>query len=86
MHRRLAGVRLAVSCLAAPSLAAPLAAQGLPALPDSSGWGVHILSAAQDRSGAVWLGTYGQGIFRLPADSARWQRIRSDTTGSSISC
>ncbi|HJP55832.1 MAG TPA: M23 family metallopeptidase [Gemmatimonadales bacterium] len=85
MHRRLAGVRLAVSCLAAPSLAAPLAAQGLPALPDSSGWGVHILSAAQDRSGAVWLGTYGQGIFRLPADSARWQRIRSDTTGSSIS-
>jgi len=57
----------------------------LPALPDSTGWGVHVLAAAQDHSGAVWLGTYGQGIFRLPADSSRWQRIRSDTSGSSIS-
>jgi murein DD-endopeptidase MepM/ murein hydrolase activator NlpD len=67
-------------------VAAPLHAQTrLPALPDSTGWGVHVLTATQDRSGAVWVGTYGQGIFRLPPDSARWQRIRSDTTATSIS-
>jgi len=66
--------------------ASPVAGQGtLPALPDSAGWGVHVLAATQDRSGAVWLGTYGQGIFRLPADSSHWQRIRSDTSGTSIS-
>lgn len=65
---------------------APLGAQTrLPSLPDSSGWGVHVLTATQDRAGTVWVGTYGQGIFRLPADSAHWQRIRSDTTSTSIS-
>ena len=79
------GRSLALALLTALA-AAPLGAQGrLPALPDSAGWGVHILAAAQDHSGAVWLGTYGQGIFRLPADSSRWQRIRSDTNGTSIS-
>lgn len=75
-----------VLALITAALTRPLGAQGvLPALPDSAGWGVHVLAAAQDRSGAVWLGTYGQGIFRLPADSSRWQRIRSDTNGTSIS-
>ncbi len=57
----------------------------LPALPDSSGWGVHVLTARQDRQGGVWVGTYGQGIFYLPPDSAGWRRIRSDTTDTSIS-
>lgn len=67
-------------------ISAPLGAQTrLPSLPDSSGWGVHVLTATQDRAGTVWVGTYGQGIFRLPADSAHWQRIRSDTTSTSIS-
>ena len=85
MHLR-SGHRLAalltLAPLAAPA-AAPLAAQGrLPALPDSGGWGVHVLAATQDRSGTVWLGTYGQGIFRLPAESTRWERIRSDTSHS----
>lgn len=61
-------------------LAAPLRAQrsaSLPVLPDSSGWGVHVLTATQDRQGAVWVGTYGQGIFRLAPDASRWERIRS---------
>ena len=69
-------------------VAAPLAAQSpapLPPLPDSTGWGVHVLAARQDRDGGVWVGTYGQGIFRLPRDSAHWERIRSDTTRTSIS-
>ncbi len=66
--------------------AAPLAAQtAIPALPDSSGWGVHVLAATQDHAGGVWVGTYGRGIFRLRADSTRWERIRSDTTRTAIS-
>jgi hypothetical protein len=34
-----------------------------PQLPDSTGWGVHVLVMAQDASGSLWVGTYGQGIY-----------------------
>jgi murein DD-endopeptidase MepM/ murein hydrolase activator NlpD len=62
------------------------AAQGpLPPLPDSTGWGVHVLSVARDAQGAIWVGTYGQGIYRLPLGATAWQPIRHDTTGKSIS-
>ena len=57
----------------------------LPALPDSSGWGVHVLTARQDRAGGVWVGTYGEGIYYLAPDSTRWQNFRSDTAGAAIS-
>jgi murein DD-endopeptidase MepM/ murein hydrolase activator NlpD len=82
-----AGCSLALGlCLAPPAGAqAVRRAAALPALPDSSGWGVHVLTARQDRQGGVWVGTYGQGIFYLPPDSAGWRPIRSDTTGTSIS-
>ena len=69
----------------APAAAQARRASALPPLPDSSGWGVHVLTARQDRQGGVWVGTYGQGIFYLPPDSAGWRRIRSDTTDTSIS-
>jgi murein DD-endopeptidase MepM/ murein hydrolase activator NlpD len=62
-----------------------LVAQGLPPLPDSTGWGVHVLSVARDPRGTVWVGSYGQGIFRLAPGATAWQRIRRDTTGTSIS-
>jgi murein DD-endopeptidase MepM/ murein hydrolase activator NlpD len=61
------------------------AAQALPPLPHSTGWGTHVLTAARDSQGGIWVGTYGQGILRLPAGASRWERIRRDTTGSSIS-
>jgi murein DD-endopeptidase MepM/ murein hydrolase activator NlpD len=62
------------------------AAQGpLPPLPDSTGWGVHVLSVARDAQGGIWVGTYGQGIYRLPLGASVWQPIRHDTTGKSIS-
>jgi murein DD-endopeptidase MepM/ murein hydrolase activator NlpD len=62
------------------------AAQGPPpALPDTSGWGVHVLTVARDAQGAIWVGTYGQGIYRLPLGSDAWHRIRHDTTATSIS-
>ncbi len=60
-------------------------AQALPALPDSSGWGVHVLAAARDPRGDVWLGTYGKGIYRLRKGSTTWTRLQHDSTDTSIS-
>ena len=66
--------------------AAPAAAQtALPSLPDTSGWGVHVLTVARDSQGGVWAGTYGRGIFHLPPGGTDWRQIESDTTDSSIS-
>ena len=49
-------------------------AQGpIPPLPDSTGWGVHVVAVARDAQGAIWVGTYGQGIYRLPAGATAWQ-------------
>lgn len=56
----------------------------LPALPDSAGWGVHVLAAARDPAGALWLGTYGKGIYRLPPGAGSWEVIRSDTTPGAL--
>ena len=66
--------------------APPLLAQtALPPLPDSTGWGVHVLTAARDRQGAIWVGTYGHGIYRLPVGATAWESIRRDSSGASIS-
>ncbi len=57
----------------------------LPPLPDSSGWGVHVLAAAHDPAGTLWVGTYGRGIYRLPKAAREWEVIRSDTTPGALS-
>lgn len=60
----------------------------LPPLPDSSGWGVHILALARGPDGSVWVGTYGNGIFVLRPGARQWEnlrRVRGDSTGRSIS-
>lgn len=70
------------------ALGAPLAAaaqSALPALPDSTGWGVHVLTAARDPQGGIWVGTYGQGMYRLLPGGAQWQAFRHDSTPTSIS-
>jgi murein DD-endopeptidase MepM/ murein hydrolase activator NlpD len=73
-----------LSFTAAPVGAA--CAQGeLPVLPDSAGWGVHVLAAARDPAGTLWLGTYGKGIYRLSPGAASWDVIRSDTTPGALS-
>lgn len=65
---------------------ASLAAQSkLPPLPDSTGWGVHVLTLVRDPSGGVWAGTYGRGIYVLPAGGVAWQQIQSDTVAGSLS-
>jgi murein DD-endopeptidase MepM/ murein hydrolase activator NlpD len=77
---------LAFSALAATLPLAGAAAQGeLPPLPDSAGWGVHVLAAAQDPQGTLWVGTYGKGIYRLPKAARDWEVIRSDTTPGALS-
>src|SRR5213075_852459 len=61
-------------------------AQGpMPPLPDSTGWGVHVLAVARDAQGGTWVGTYGQGIYHLSLGATAWQPIRHDSTSSSIS-
>jgi murein DD-endopeptidase MepM/ murein hydrolase activator NlpD len=63
--------------------AGPAAGQAkLPPLPDSTGWGVHVLAVARDAQGTIWVGTYGQGIYRLPAGAETWQQLRHDTTAA----
>jgi len=61
--------------------------QTIPQLPDSSGWGVHVLTVARAPDEAIWVGTYGQGIFVLRPGAASWQRIHSspDTAAHAIS-
>ena len=78
--------RILPSLLLVMSAAARLAGQApLPPLPDSTGWGVHVLTAARDGGGALWVGTYGRGIYRLPPGGAEWESIRRDSSGTSIS-
>src|SRR6266487_4142139 len=86
-------VRGAWCVVAAALCGVPLAAQQIPHLPDSSGWGVHVLAIARAPDSAIWVGTYGEGIFVLRPGRGTgdgggvWQRIRSssDTSKHSIS-
>lgn len=67
------------------AIAAPGVAQQAPPLPDSSGWGVQVLTDVRAPDGARWVGTYAEGIFVLRPGARTWERIRSDTTDTSIS-
>src|SRR3954467_457140 len=81
-------VHLRLTLLAGAGLipaAQAYAQQPIPPLPDSTGWGVHVLAVARDAQGSIWVGTYGQGIYRLPLGATAWQPIRHDTTATSIS-
>ena len=72
--------------LAAQDDAKPSAASAaLPPLPDSAGWGIHVLAAARDPGGTIWLGTYGHGLFRLPPAATTWDVIRHDSSATSLS-
>ncbi len=52
-------------------------------VPDSSGWGTHVLAVAQAPDGSVWVGTYGQGIYvSRDGTGGDWQNI---TSGDSTS-
>jgi len=52
-------------------------------LPDPSGWGTHVLAVAVAPDGAVWVGTYGDGIYvSRDGTGADWEHI---TSGDSTS-
>jgi murein DD-endopeptidase MepM/ murein hydrolase activator NlpD len=79
----------AVSCqLSAASLllGMSLSAQR-PPLPDSTGWGVHVLALARAPDSSLWVGTYGQGIYVLRSGASTWEQIKTsdDTAAHSIS-
>ena len=88
MRDRLSAVGFPLSLLASvvPAPRATLAAQ-VPSLPDSSGWGVHVLALARGPDSSIWVGTYGQGIFMLRPRATVWEHIQasSDTAKHSIS-
>ncbi|MEP7326549.1 MAG: M23 family metallopeptidase [Gemmatimonadota bacterium] len=72
--------------IATVSLVTALSAQRtLPPLPDSTGWGVHVLTVQKDPRGSLWVGTYGRGIYRLRPGASTWEHITSDTTSTAIS-
>ncbi|MDX1660189.1 MAG: peptidoglycan DD-metalloendopeptidase family protein [Gemmatimonadota bacterium] len=61
-----------------PDLLPPATERGSP-LPDPSGWGTHVLTAAVAPDGAVWVGTYGEGIYvSRDGSGRRWERLTSD--------
>ena len=78
-------LRLCFFFMSAALTPTPARAQAIPPLPDSTGWGVHVLTVARDPRGVIWVGTYGQGIYRLPVGATAWEAIRHDTTATSIS-
>ena len=85
MRRTLALLAVATALLGAARHAPWRGAASLPPLPDSSGWGVHILALGRGGDGAVWVGTYGEGIYVLRPNAGAWDHLRADTLAGSIS-
>ena len=47
-------------------------------LPDSSGFGVPVLTVTKAPDGALWVGTYGRGIYVLKPGDSSWTHIVRD--------
>ena len=63
---------------------APEAAESM--LPDPSGWGTHVLAVAVAPDGAVWVGTYGDGVYvSRDGTGSDWEHIVSSDDSTSIS-
>ncbi|MEO5509327.1 MAG: peptidoglycan DD-metalloendopeptidase family protein [Longimicrobiales bacterium] len=58
-------------------------AQNPPQLPDTTGWGVHVLALERSLSGMLWAGSYAEGLFSLGTDTVRrWKQfmpVRGDS-------
>jgi murein DD-endopeptidase MepM/ murein hydrolase activator NlpD len=50
-----------------------------PQLPDTTGWGIHVLAMERASNGSAWVGTYGHGIFVLRARSREWEQLPIDS-------
>jgi murein DD-endopeptidase MepM/ murein hydrolase activator NlpD len=82
LNRLIAGL---VGCITLNASASAQAPEKMPPLPDTTGWGVHVLDVGRDARGSIWVGTYGKGIYRLPYGAEQWQVVRRDTTSGSRS-
>ena len=55
-----------------------------PQIPDTTGWGTHVLALKRAPNGALWAGTYERGIYNLRYDSlTRWRHyepVNGDNT------
>jgi hypothetical protein len=78
-------LRLLLTTLALAPGALAQSAPHLPPLPDSSGWGVPVLALGRSPDGAIWAGTYGEGIYVLKPGAQAWENLRADSAGRGIS-
>jgi len=85
MRRTLALLVVATALLGATRHPAGRGVASLPPLPDSSGWGVHILALGRSGDGTIWVGTYGEGIYVLRRGATAWEHLRADTVPGGIS-
>lgn len=53
------------------------------ALPDPTGWGLHVLALERAPDGATWVGSYGDGIFVWEAKAEQWRHIAQSDSGLS---
>jgi murein DD-endopeptidase MepM/ murein hydrolase activator NlpD len=54
-----------------------------PPLPDTTGWGIHVLTLSAGPGGTLWAGTNGDGIFVIRRGQREWHRIApADTEGA----
>jgi hypothetical protein len=85
----LAGVLLLSACgTAAPAPAAggaQVRTATPPSLPDTTGWGVHVLALERAPDGGLWAGTYGHGIFVLRPGSSAWEAVGAGEGEAAIS-
>jgi hypothetical protein len=87
MRRRPAGLRWAAAALVAtagitgcgtapPAPVNPLqTVQPPPPLPDTAGWGVHVLSMRTAPNRAMWVGSWDGRLFRLPFRGREWELV-----------
>lgn len=79
---------LAAGCAAGPPpggvRADPLTGLTMPMpLPDTSGWGQHVLTMQVGPNGALWVGTYGRGVFVWDRGAREWRRLPEGENGIS---
>jgi hypothetical protein len=72
----MAGLLLgALACAHRQPMTEPVTRSLPPPLPDTTGWGVHLLAAASARDGTVWVGTHGRGVWRLAPGAEEWVQV-----------
>lgn len=72
---------LLAACAGAPPPARdaiPSLQQLPPPLPQQGPFGTHVLAAVRAPDASLWVGTYGHGIYRLPARDTAWVHMDVD--------